>query len=252
MERTIRWSERALAAHSRPDQALFGIVQGGVDPGLRVVSARRTTALGFSGFGIGGLAVGETPDERNRTLEVTFAELPPSAPRYVMGLGDPEGVIEAVARGADLFDCVWPTRLARHGRVFTADGDYNLRRAEYGRDSRPPPKSARATRAPPCRVDTSATCWSPTSSRSSGCSLSTICTTRWDCWRGLERPSCAANSVGSWRSSGPGGVGSRPDRYTVYCMLRAVFRASGGNRRRAFTLRCSMLSGFVASRSGHT
>jgi queuine tRNA-ribosyltransferase len=117
---------------------LFGIVQGGVDPGLRVVSARRTTALGFSGFGIGGLAVGETPDERNRTLEVTFAELPPSAPRYVMGLGDPEGVIEAVARGADLFDCVWPTRLARHGRVFTADGDYNLRRAEYGRDSRPP------------------------------------------------------------------------------------------------------------------
>jgi queuine tRNA-ribosyltransferase len=137
MEQTLRWSERALAAHSRADQALFGIVQGGVDTTLRAESARRTADLGFCGFGVGGLAVGEEPEERNRALEVTFAELPAERPRYVMGLGDPEGVLDAVARGADLFDCVWPTRLARHGRILTSEGDYNLRRAEFARDPRP-------------------------------------------------------------------------------------------------------------------
>lgn len=137
MERTLRWSERALAAHTRPDQAVFGIVQGGVDTALRAESARRTAQLGFCGFGIGGLAVGEEPWERNLALEATMPELPADKPRYVMGLGDPEGVVEAVLRGADLFDCVWPTRLARHGRVLTADGDYNLRRAEYAEDPRP-------------------------------------------------------------------------------------------------------------------
>ncbi len=137
LEQTLRWSERALAAHTRVDQALFGIIQGGVDPALRAFSARATDALGFSGFGIGGLAVGEEPHERNAALEATFPELPEHKPRYVMGLGDPEGVLDAVARGADLFDCVWPTRLARHGKILTADGDYNLRRAEFIRDPRP-------------------------------------------------------------------------------------------------------------------
>lgn len=131
LERTLRWSERALAVHRRPDQALFGIVQGGVDPDLRAESARRTAALGFDGFGIGGLSVGETAPERDAALEVTTAELPPDRVRYVMGLGDPEGVLAAVARGADLFDCVWPTRLARHGRVLTPAGDYSLRRARH-------------------------------------------------------------------------------------------------------------------------
>lgn len=137
LEQTLRWSERALAAHTRADQALFGIIQGGVDLELRAVSARATEALGFSGFGIGGLAVGEEPHERNAALEATFPELAANKPRYVMGLGDPEGVLDAVARGADLFDCVWPTRLARHGRVLTVDGDYNLKRAEFARDPRP-------------------------------------------------------------------------------------------------------------------
>ncbi len=137
MERTLRWSERAVAVHRRPDQALFGIVQGGVDPDLRATSARRTAELGVSGFGIGGLSVGEEPAERDRALEAAVAELPDDKVRYVMGLGDAEGVLAAIARGADLFDCVWPTRLARHGRVLTADGDFNLRRAEYADDPAP-------------------------------------------------------------------------------------------------------------------
>ena len=137
MERTLRWAERSLEVHKRPDQALFGIVQGGVDPDLRAMSAAKTAALGFDGFGIGGLSVGESPAERNMALEASMAKLPPDRVRYVMGLGDPEGVMAAVERGADLFDCVWPTRLARHGRVFTADGDFNLRRAEYLTDGRP-------------------------------------------------------------------------------------------------------------------
>lgn len=130
MERSLRWAERAREAHSRSDQALFGIVQGGIDDELRGASARATAELDFPGFGIGGLSVGETPDDRNRALESALAELPATKVRYVMGLGDAEGVLDAVQRGADLFDCVWPTRLARHGKVLTRDGDFNIRRAE--------------------------------------------------------------------------------------------------------------------------
>lgn len=137
MERTLRWEERALAAHTRPDQALFGIIQGGVDPELRAISALRTADLGFAGFGIGGLSVGESAAERNLALESVMDHLPASKVRYVMGVGDAEGVLDAVGRGADLFDCVWPTRLARHGRVLTPAGDFNLRRAEFAADSRP-------------------------------------------------------------------------------------------------------------------
>lgn len=137
LEQTTRWSARARAAHTRPDQALFGIVQGGVDPNLRRRSARETVEIGFDGYGIGGLSVGESPEERNVALEATVPELPAAQVRYVMGLGDAEGVLDAIARGCDLFDCVWPTRLARHGRVLTPDGDYNLRRAEYANDPRP-------------------------------------------------------------------------------------------------------------------
>ncbi|HEY7564137.1 MAG TPA: tRNA guanosine(34) transglycosylase Tgt [Acidimicrobiia bacterium] len=137
MELTLRWGERALAAHDRSDQALFGIVQGGVDPDLRALSAKHTASLGFAGYGIGGLSVGESHAERDRGLEAAISELPGGQVRYVMGLGDSEGVLSAVERGADLFDCVWPTRLARHGRVLTGKGDFNLRRAEYAIDSRP-------------------------------------------------------------------------------------------------------------------
>jgi queuine tRNA-ribosyltransferase len=137
MDRTLRWAERALAVRSRTDQALFGIVQGGSDPVLRATSARLTAELGFPGFGIGGLAVGEGPEERASSIDAVVSKLPDDKPRYLMGLGDPEGVLEAIARGIDLFDCVWPTRLARHGRVLTDDGDFNLRRAEFAEDLRP-------------------------------------------------------------------------------------------------------------------
>jgi queuine tRNA-ribosyltransferase len=120
MERTLRWSERALAVHDPGEQALFGIVQGGVDSDLREESARRTAALGFSGFGVGGLSVGEDAEDRNRALDVVG-----------------ETLLDAVARGFDMFDCVWPTRLARHGKVLTASGDYSIRRSEFSSDGSP-------------------------------------------------------------------------------------------------------------------
>jgi queuine tRNA-ribosyltransferase len=137
MRRTLRWGGRCLEAHSRDDQALFGIVQGGADPDLRMESARETAELGFPGFGIGGLAVGETVEERNVAMEAVAAVLPEDKPRYVMGLGDPEGLLDAIARGADMFDCVIPTRLARHGRALTRNGDFNLKRAQFAADPRP-------------------------------------------------------------------------------------------------------------------
>ncbi len=136
-ERTLRWAERCLAAQSRGDQGLFGIVQGGVDPALREFSARETAAMDFPGFGIGGLSVGESAEERNRAIEAAVSELPVDKPRYVMGLGDPEGLLDAVARGADMFDCVLPTRHARHGRVMTATGDLNIRNQVYEFDTKP-------------------------------------------------------------------------------------------------------------------
>ncbi|MDH5505538.1 MAG: tRNA guanosine(34) transglycosylase Tgt [Acidimicrobiia bacterium] len=137
MERTLRWAERAREAHVRDDQLLFGIVQGGTDVDLRAESARRTAELGFPGFGIGGLSVGEPPEERNEALAAAVAELPGDKPRYVMGLGDTEGILEAIARGADMFDCVLPTRLARHGKALTRDGDFNIKRAEFARANEP-------------------------------------------------------------------------------------------------------------------
>jgi len=131
MYRTLRWGKRALAAQRRSDRALFGIVQGGTDLELRHLSATETAALGFGGFGIGGLAVGEPAVERNAAIEVTVAALPPSAPRYVMGLGDTEGLLDAIARGCDMFDCVIPTRLARHGKALHPDGDISIKRNEF-------------------------------------------------------------------------------------------------------------------------
>lgn len=137
MDRTRRWAERAREAHDRPDQVQFGIIQGGVDPELRAIAARGIADLGFPGLALGGLSVGETPEERNIAIEATVTELPTDRVRYVMGLGDSEGVLDAVARGCDLFDCVWPTRLARHGKALTASGDFNIRRAEFMDDATP-------------------------------------------------------------------------------------------------------------------
>jgi len=137
MRRTLRWAERCLDAHERRDQSLFGIVQGGVDLDLRAESARETAALGFDGMAVGGLSVGEPANQRNAALEAAVAELPDDRPRYVMGLGDTAGLLDAIARGADMFDCVIPTRLARHGRVLTRAGDFNINRVEFSGDDGP-------------------------------------------------------------------------------------------------------------------
>jgi queuine tRNA-ribosyltransferase len=137
MYQTLRWAERSKEAKTRSDRALFGIVQGGSDPDLRAISAGETANIGFPGFGIGGLAVGETPNERAMAIAATIPELPESGVRYVMGLGDTEGLLDAVALGVDLFDCVLPTRLARHGKALSRDGDFSIRRVEWTKDPGP-------------------------------------------------------------------------------------------------------------------
>lgn len=137
MERTHRWAERSLQAHKRPDQALFGIIQGGVDPDLRARSAEFIAALPFPGIAIGGLSVGETKHEMYRTLEVVTPLLPENKPRYLMGVGTPEDLINGVLRGVDIFDCVLPTRLARHNAAFSPTGRLNLMNAAYAHDKQP-------------------------------------------------------------------------------------------------------------------
>ncbi len=138
LARTHRWAERCLAAKTRSDQALFGIVQGGVFPDLREQSARFIASLGFPGHAIGGLSVGETKAEMYAMIEVVNAVLPADKPRYLMGVGTPQDLVEAVRRGVDIFDCVLPTRLARHHAAMLRNGQrLNLRRAEFARDPRP-------------------------------------------------------------------------------------------------------------------
>jgi queuine tRNA-ribosyltransferase len=137
LARTHVWAARCQAAHRRPDQALFGIVQGGVFADLRQESARFLVALDFPGYAMGGLSVGETKDEMYRTLDITAPLLPAHKPRYLMGVGSPEDLVEGVARGIDLFDCVLPTRLARNAAVFTREGRLNLRNAQFCSDPRP-------------------------------------------------------------------------------------------------------------------
>lgn len=137
LQRTHSWAARCQAAHARPDQALFGIVQGGIFPDLRTASARYLTSLGFLGYGIGGLAVGESKADMYATLDVTVPYLPGDRPRYLMGVGAPEDIVHAVARGVDLFDCVLPTRVARNGGLMTHTGRLNLRNAQYAEDTRP-------------------------------------------------------------------------------------------------------------------
>ena len=137
LQRTHAWAARCREAQRRGDQALFGIVQGGVFPDLRVQSARFLRSLDFPGYGIGGLAVGETKEQMYATLDITVPELPADRPRYLMGVGAPEDLVEAVARGVDLFDCVLPTRVARNGGLMTRRGRLNLRNAQYAADTRP-------------------------------------------------------------------------------------------------------------------
>ena len=136
-ERTHRWAERCLDAHTRDDQALFGIVQGGVYDDLRSRSAEFISGLDFPGIGIGGLSVGESKTETLAVLELLDTALPDDRPRYLMGVGSPDDLVEGVMRGVDIFDCVLPTRMARNHAALTRTGRLNMRRAEYTDDPRP-------------------------------------------------------------------------------------------------------------------
>ncbi len=137
MARTHAWALRCLNAHLSGEQALFGIVQGGVFPDLRRESAQFIGSLPFAGMAVGGLSVGETKDEMHAMLEVVLPELPPTRPRYLMGVGSPEDLVEAVVRGIDMFDCVLPTRMARNHAALTPRGRLNLRNAVFADDPRP-------------------------------------------------------------------------------------------------------------------
>jgi len=151
MRRTLRWARRARlrmqalragavagVAATNAGQVQFGIVQGGVYADLRKESVEETVAIGFEGYAIGGLSVGEPADVMYRVVSETAPRLPIDAPRYLMGTGTPEDLVESVARGIDLFDCVLPTRNARNGQLFTSAGRLNIRNAQYARDERPP------------------------------------------------------------------------------------------------------------------
>jgi queuine tRNA-ribosyltransferase len=137
LERTARWLERCVKSHTRKDQALFGIVQGGTFADLRIKSAKLTTSFDLPGYGIGGLSVGEPAKLMNEMLEVLMPYLPSDRPRYLMGVGSPDYLLDGSLRGVDMFDCVLPTRLGRNGRVMTRDGDITVRNAAYARDFTP-------------------------------------------------------------------------------------------------------------------
>ncbi len=138
MRLSLRWAERSKTAFGNPEgRALFGIVQGGDDAGLRIESAQALAAIGFDGYAIGGLAVGEPQDVMLTMLDATAPTLPADAPRYLMGVGTPDDIVESVARGIDMFDCVMPTRAGRHGVAYTRFGKINLKNARHVDDTRP-------------------------------------------------------------------------------------------------------------------
>jgi queuine tRNA-ribosyltransferase len=137
MELSLRWAQRSRAAHGDCAAALFGIVQGGMYPELRRESLQGLTAIGFDGYAIGGLSVGEPAAERARVLEALEPAMPADKPRYLMGVGTPEDIVEAVCRGVDMFDCVMPTRNARNGHLFTSAGILRLRNARFRTDLGP-------------------------------------------------------------------------------------------------------------------
>lgn len=138
MERSLRWAARSKAAHGDNPAALFGIVQGGMYPELRHRSVAGLLDIGFDGYAVGGLAVGEAADERHWILDHTLPRLPREAPRYLMGVGKPADLVAAVARGIDMFDCIIPTRNARNGFLYTSEGILRIRNARYRTDTHPP------------------------------------------------------------------------------------------------------------------
>ena len=137
MALSLRWAARSKAAHGDNPNALFGIVQGGVYPALRERSLAGLREIGFDGYAVGGLSVGEPPDERWRVMDFLADRLPVERPRYLMGVGTPEDIVEAVRRGIDMFDCVLPTRNARNGHLFTHDGVVRIRNARHAQDTSP-------------------------------------------------------------------------------------------------------------------
>jgi queuine tRNA-ribosyltransferase len=137
MQRSIRWAARCQDAKTRDDMALFGIVQGGLDPAMRVECAEALARLDLPGYAVGGLSVGETPEEMYTTLDETVPAMPVDKPRYLMGVGRPIDLLEAIMRGIDLFDCVMPTRNGRNAQAFTDSGPLRLRNLKYERDPRP-------------------------------------------------------------------------------------------------------------------
>jgi queuine tRNA-ribosyltransferase len=136
-DRTIRWAKRCQDAATRSDQAQFAIIQGGLNPELRVWCARQLADLNFPGYAVGGLSVGESPDEMYRILDVVCPTMPADKPRYLMGVGTPQDLLSAIRRGIDLFDCVMPTRNGRNALAFTDGGPLRLRNAIHQRDERP-------------------------------------------------------------------------------------------------------------------
>ncbi len=137
MQLSLRWARRSHEAHGDNPAALFGIVQGGMYADLRRASLEGLAAIGFDGYAIGGLSVGEPREERERVLEVLDPLMPADRPRYLMGVGTPEDIVEAVCRGIDMFDCVMPTRNARNGHIFVSSGILRLRNARFRDDPRP-------------------------------------------------------------------------------------------------------------------
>jgi queuine tRNA-ribosyltransferase len=136
-ERSVRWAARCRDAATSDQQALFAIVQGGLDPDLRVECARQLVCMGFPGYAIGGLSVGEPPADMYRMLEVTCPELPEDRPRYLMGVGTPVDLLEAIRRGVDMFDCVIPTRNGRNALALTGNGPLKMRNLKHQSDSKP-------------------------------------------------------------------------------------------------------------------
>ena len=137
MELSLRWAQRSKAAHADNPAALFGIIQGGMFSALREASLQGLLNIGFDGYAIGGLSVGEPKEEMLGVLDHITPQMPPHKPRYLMGVGRPEDIVDAVVRGVDMFDCVMPTRNARNGHLFTKFGDVKIRNAKYQNDTRP-------------------------------------------------------------------------------------------------------------------
>jgi queuine tRNA-ribosyltransferase len=149
MRLSLRWAERSKTAFgAQPGRAIFGIVQGGTERDLRAFSAEALVATGFHGYAIGGLAVGEPQATMLETIDTVVRHLPPDRPRYLMGVGTPDDLLQSLKRGVDMFDCVMPTRAGRHGMVFTRRGRLNLRNARFADDPRPvdPRSSSRMAR----------------------------------------------------------------------------------------------------------